>query len=246
MCDPLTIGSAALSAGSMAANNSAQNRVAKARRNAMEAERARQQAYEAEAGALNEQSQGRYKGFQNKQAAKTAQLADFFTSQNQGLPAGSEANGAPAEIMPSAGTNNIVAQEVAKQKGKAKTFSDQQGRALANMRGFGDLLADNSRLQARDASQIGQIGGFMRGSSAVLPFELEHANARGAGMQTLGSILGAAGQLGMAAGLSGGSDRLFGVTNNVPAGGYGPYQATNPNNGVLQGSGSLFNIWSRQ
>lgn len=243
MCDPLTIAGAALSAGSMVANNAAENRIAKARKNATEAERIRQRGYESEAAALNDQSQGRYKNFQGKQADKTAQLADYFTGQNQGLPTGSEANGAPAEVMPTSGANNIVTQEIAKQKGKAKAFGDQQGRALAAMRGFGDLLADNSRLQARDASQIGQIGGFMRGSSAVLPFELEAANAKGAGMQQFGSILGAAGQLGIGAGLSGGSDRLFGITNSQVIGPQLP--GTDPN-GIVKGSGSLYNIFARQ
>jgi hypothetical protein len=67
MCDPVTIGGIALSAGSMVMNNMAQAKVDKAREGAMTAERIRQNQLDQEAMALNAQSQGRYEDFQGQQ-----------------------------------------------------------------------------------------------------------------------------------------------------------------------------------
>jgi hypothetical protein len=72
------------------------------------------------------------------------------------------------------------------------------------LRAFGDILGDTSRLQARDASQVGTIGSFKRGSSAVLPLELDEANHAGDGMKVFGDLLGGFGGIATSAGLSGG------------------------------------------
>ncbi|AAL44650.1 hypothetical protein EN41_19925 [Agrobacterium tumefaciens] len=61
--------------------------------------------------------------------------------------------------------------------------------ALGRLRAFGDVLGENSRLQARDASQIGQIGGFKRGSSNVMAYELDAANQKGNGLKLFGDAL---------------------------------------------------------
>lgn len=207
MCDPLTIGGIALSAGSMIANNVAQGQVASARKGAMTAERIRQDGLQKEANALNDQSRDRYSDFQADQQQKVQQLSDYFKGQNQAVP--QQAN-TPTETIPTA-SSNIVVQEQAKQSGKAKQYGDQQASALGNLRGFGDLLADKTRLQARDASQVGTIGGFMKGSNAVLPLELDAANNKGAGMRMFGDILGGLGSIGTAAGIAKGNYNLFGL-----------------------------------
>lgn len=202
MCDPLTIGSIALTLGSAGANYMAQNQVDDARSGALAAERIRQGQYDQEAAALNTQSQGRYEDFGAKQGERAKSLGEMFTA-------------APAELPPTAApmpasSSNLVVQAENKARGEARDRTNQIGGALGNLRSFADLLGDTSRLQGRDASQIGQIGGFKKGSSAVLGQELEAANSAGGGTKMLGDILGGLGRVGMMAGLSGAGGGLFG------------------------------------
>jgi hypothetical protein len=194
MCDPLTIGGLALSAGSMAANTMAQNKIAKARSGAMAAERMRQQQYEAEAQGLNDKSRKSYDGFGGQQADKASSLAGMF-KQDAPVQTG--------ETAPQS-ASNIVVREQAKQGEKAKAYGDQQATALGNLRSFGDVMGGLGRSQARDAMGVAQIGGFMRGSANVLPYELEAANSKGNGMKMFGDLLGAGGQIAMGMGLRGG------------------------------------------
>lgn len=169
----------------------------------MAAERIRQGGLDQEAQNLNTQSQDRYQNFEGQQADKAASLADYFTGQEVAPP--SEEAALPMS------SNNLVVREAAKQKAEAKAFTDKTGTALGSLRSFGDLLGDTSRLQARDASQIGQIGGFKRGSSNVLGYELEDANSAGNGLKLFGDLAGGTGGLLTSSGLSGGSiSGLFG------------------------------------
>jgi hypothetical protein len=199
MCDPVTIAGAVLTGAGMAANSAAAGQVAKARNGAMQAERIRQQAYDQETAALNTQSQNRYQDFGGQQEQKAKSLGDYFNAQN--TTAAPAAPDAPAATAP-ASSSNIVVAEQAKQGDKAHAYSQQQGNALGNLRSFGDLLGGIGLQQARDAGYIGQIGGFKKGSSGVLDFELDSANHKGDGTKQLGDILGGLGQIGLSAGLS--------------------------------------------
>lgn len=216
MCDPLTIAGAALSVGSTVANVAAANKAAKARNDALAAERIRQGTLDQEAQALNVQAQDRYTGFEAKREEKAAALGDYFAPPAEN----SEANNAAA-ALPS-GANSIVTREMAKQSDEARAFTDQQGAALASLRSFGDMLGDTSRMQGRDASLVGQIGGFKRGSSNVVPLELEAAAQKGQGLRVLGDILGGIGGISLNAGLTGSKigGSLFGgggTTSYAPA-----------------------------
>lgn len=205
MCDPLTIAGIALTGVSTAANYMAQSRVQDARDDAMAAERIRQQGLDREADAINEQSQDRYEDFEGKQTETSNSLADYFVDQEMEAPT------ADAALPPTA--SNIVVQEQQKQQDKAKAFTDKTGAALGQLRSFGDLLGDTSRLQARDASRIGQIGRFKQGSSNVLGYELDAANSAGGALGMIGDIAGGLGGVATSAGLSGGSlGNLFGGT----------------------------------
>lgn len=161
----------------------------------MAAERLRQQGLDREAAALNVQSQDRYKDFEGQQEGRGAELADYFTGQEVAEPS--------AEAALPTSASNVTVREESKQRGKAKDFTDRTGAALGELRAFGDVLGGIGRLQARDASQIGQIGGFKQGSSAVLPYELDEANQKGAGLRMLGDVLGGLGGFTTTAGLSG-------------------------------------------
>ena len=204
MCDIATIAGFALSAASAGINAAAQAKVQRARDDAMAAERIRQNSLDKEAQALNVQSQDKYKDIQGQQDQKASELGDFFKGQEVAPPPATEA------VPQSA--SNIVVQEQAKQQGKAKEFTDQTGQALGNLRSFGDLMAGLGREQSRNASLIGQVGGFKRGSSGVLSYELDDANRAGDGLKLFGDLLGGAGSIATNYGLSGtGGGGLFGA-----------------------------------
>ena len=164
----------------------------------MAAERIRQQALDREAKALNTQAQDRYQGFEGQQEERTGRLTELFNARNA-EQAQATAEGS-TETMP-ASQSNIVTQETEKQLGRAKEYADQQGAALAGLRSFGDVLGELSLGTARDASYVGQIGDFKRGSSNVLPYELEAANQKGGSLKLLGDILGGVGTTMTTAGL---------------------------------------------
>ncbi|MFY7925562.1 MAG: hypothetical protein ACOVN5_07110 [Aquidulcibacter sp.] len=190
----MTIAGVALSAGSAIANNAAQQKVQRARDDAMAAERIRQKGLDQEAAALNAQSQDRYTEVDAKQAEKSASLADFFTGQDVAEPSAEAA-------VPTTASNITVAEEN-KQRQSAKNFTDRSGAALGELRSFGDLMGSIGRLQARDAGQVGQIGGFKQGSSGVLSYELDEANQKGAGLRLFGDLLSAGAGIATNAGLS--------------------------------------------
>lgn len=209
---PLT--SLFLLGGSTLLNTIAANKQNAARDAALGAERQRQKQLDAEAAALNNQSRERYTDFEGQQADAGAQLGDYFTKAPQSAEAAmGEANVSAAGVMPSA-TNDIVTQEIAKQTGRAKAFTDQQGTARGNLRAFGDLLGGISLDQARDAGQVAQIGGFKAGSSGVLPYELDAAARKGAGLQLFGDLLGGIGSIGLNAGITQG---VMNGTMNLPS-----------------------------
>ena len=215
MCDPATLTGLALTAGSTVVNTIAANKAASAREDVLAAERIRQGQLDREADALNVQSQDRYKNAEGQQQAKARDLSEFFTGPNTA----GEANDAAASVMPS-DTSDITVREMQKQTNAAQDFTGQQAASLAALRSFGDMLGDNARLQARDASLIGQVGGFKRGSSGVTPLELDAASQKGAGLRFFGDLLGGAGSLATNYGLTrGGATPIFGAKSATTSGG---------------------------
>ncbi|KQO69541.1 hypothetical protein ASF22_02725 [Methylobacterium sp. Leaf87] len=216
MCDPVTLGSAALMGASTLANSAASGQQARARDKALGAERQRQGELQRQAEGVQEKSRGRYDDFAGKEDARAGKLGAYF---NKGLgeepTAVGAGSGAPSDALPASGSN-LVVQEQAKQGGKARAYGQQQGAALGELRSFGDLLGETSRGQARDAGEIGQINNFRQGSAAVTPYELEAANAKGSGLKLFGDLLGGAGQIGMTAGLT---KNVAGVGGAAPAAG---------------------------
>lgn len=162
----------------------------------MAAERIRQGGLDRQAAAINRQGQDRFGDFVAKQGQSASDLGDYFTGQKID-------SGAPLPSLPPS-SSNITVREEARQRGKADAFGRQQGQALGELRAFGDVLGNLSRLQARDAGSIGQIGSFKAGSSGLVPFELENANSAGDGAKLFGDVLGLAGTVALGKGLSAG------------------------------------------
>lgn len=199
----MTIAGIALTAGSTVANSIAQSKVAKARDQALAAERIRQGGLDQEASALNAQSQDRFEGFGDQQQARATELGDYFAAQK--IEQGGEDADAAMEQNVAPTSSNLTIREEQKQRGAATDFADRQGAALGQLRSFGDLLGEKSMQNARDFGQIGQIGGFKRGSSSIVPLELEQANKAGDGAKLFGDILGLGGGLLASGGLGGGA-----------------------------------------
>lgn len=167
----------------------------------MAAERIRQGGLDREAQALNDVSRDRYNDFEGQQGDKASELGQYFTDQKMDAAGANEATAAE-QVVPQSGSALTVREE-SKQRGKATDFTNTQGEQLGKLRAFGDVLGGISREQARDAGTIGQIGGFKRGSSNIIPLELEQANQAGAGLNMLGDILGLGGSFAVSKGLGG-------------------------------------------
>lgn len=166
------------------------------------AERIRQNRYDQETTALNNQSQDRYVGFEPQMEDRAATLGDYLGSSVAPDP-----NSTTPSALPSS-SSGVVNQETAKQRGEAQGFVDQQVGALADMRSFGDLLGEVSLLQGRDASKIGTIGGFKRGSQGITPLELNEASKAGDGSRLFADLLGGAGTIATGYGIGGGTSNL--------------------------------------
>jgi hypothetical protein len=210
LCDILTLGGLALSGASAFANAQAQSQIQNARDDAMAAERIRQQKYDTQADALNTQSQDRYQDIKGQQDKTSKKLGDYFGEQATAKQANSAAPN--VQMAMPASSSNITNAAEKSARGQARSFTNQQAGALGQLRSFGDLLGGIGREQAQDASLIGQIGGFKRGSSNVLPLELEAANQKGGGWKLFGDLAGGFGGLALNSGLTGGGQNLFGMS----------------------------------
>jgi hypothetical protein len=209
LCTPILLAGAALAVGSAVANTIATNQQTQARNDVLAAERIRQSGFDQQTQAINNQSRDRYVDFVPQQEAKAAALGDILAQRVN------DPNSAAATVMPSS-SSSVVNQEIGKQTDKAQQYVDQQGGALANMRSFGDLLGEISSKQARDASQVAQIGGFKQASENLQPLELDNASHAGDMAKFIADIMqGGATVAGASAGLPGGSfwtNNLFAPT----------------------------------
>lgn len=187
--------------GSIAANTIGNRKAQNALAGAQAAERTRQRQFDNESFALNEAAQSRYADMPAKIETKAGDLAEMFAAPAQEQPA------QPVITTPESTSNIVTSRENAAMT-KAKGETDARATNLGNLRAFGDILGDASRMQGRDAGQLGLIGSMRRGSQSILPLELEAAQNKGAGFRLLGDILsfagGAFGPGGMAAGGLGG------------------------------------------
>lgn len=243
MCDPLTISGIAAGIGSAALNSMAQSKVQRARDDALAAERIRQTGLDREAQALNVQSQDRYQDVAGQQDQRSDKLGDYFTDQQitQGTANVQATQDMANSVLPTSGSNITVSNE-ARKRGEAQAFTDAQGRALGELRAFGDLLGEIGRGQSRDASLIGQIGGFKRGSSGVLPYELDQASSAGDSLKSFGDLLALGGSVATSAGVNG--VRIPGFTSEAFAG-YADPNVRVSGTGVVPAKGpvSYFNIY---
>lgn len=196
MCDPLTIGSAALTAfgtyQQYQSQKKAQQRVENAIRTTGEAnERLRQ---ESQQRVL--QSADRYNrdDFDQLQSDETQKLAQKFTDPiSQGALPGEYYGGAQSE-----NTQRYLEDK----NSKANEYSQGIAEALANLRGFGQALGVNQRDTTRAGEVVGVNQNKEAGNNAVLPVQIEAARQSAA--NPIADLFVGVGSAGLSAGLSSG------------------------------------------
>lgn len=225
----LALGAALTGGGIFATSRGEQQRI-RARNNRVAAERARQDDFAEKAAAQNAAARDRYRDAEAQQQTKASELQALFrdapTTANGAL---ADANVSAASVLPSA-TSDVLVREQGKQQAATEAFTGQQADARARLRSLGDLFGDLGTATARDAGYIGQTNAARQGSASVLPYELEAANQKGAGLRLLGDVLKGFGSIaltGGAAGFGGFGSSLAGVGGGSAAAG-GAAAATLP------------------
>jgi hypothetical protein len=191
MCTPLV--ALALTAAGTAATAAGVRKAQKAQAGAREAERTRQKGFQSEADARAAENlastnkgatdSGMAKAEGERKAASDAAVAE--------VRAPVEATG--ANLAGDGSAAKLVAGENATQAAKGLGYAIQQGAAKAKLAGFNDVGFENALMNARTNQDIARIANFAKGSSDVLPVELEAAAQKGQGLRTLGSVLSTAG-----------------------------------------------------
>jgi hypothetical protein len=207
-------------AGSAVANTIGARQQEKALASMQAAERARQKQFDDQSFALNTASQNRFADVPGQMETKATDLAEMFAAPSQEAPA------EPIITTPASSSNIVMSREGAAMD-KAKGETDARAANLGNLRAFGDVLGTASRMQGRDAGQLGLIGSMRRGSQSVLPLELEAAMTKGRGLRTLGDILSAGSML-TGSGMAGGMADSIGAFFNPAAMRSSPTPRPNP------------------
>lgn len=161
-------------------NQRSQNAIA----GTINSERARQKKLDEEAFAVNDRSRDQYQGAEGNIADRSGELADMYMDATETAPT------TPIGALPQSDSNLVVSGDIAQgEKTRLGTMDDARRRA--DFQSFGSYFGDMNRTQARGAGEIGMLGGFKRGSSSVLPSELDVAAMKGKNWMMLGDLLNA-------------------------------------------------------
>jgi len=200
MCNPVIFALALTAAGS-AAQAAGARKAAKAMAGARTAESIRQKGFQDQANAVVDDSlnksgkdatdKGMADAAAQRAAASDAAVADVRAPR--------EATG--TNLAGDQTANAVMASEGDVAAAKNLGYATQQGRAKANLLSFNDVTFNNAINNVKAGQKLNTVGNFMRGSSNVLPIELEAASQKGEGLKTLGTMLSTAGSVvGMGAG----------------------------------------------
>jgi hypothetical protein len=200
MCNPAIFALALTAAGS-AAQAAGARKAAKAMEGARIAESIRQKGFQSQADSINSESLSKSgrdmtdKGMAESAAARSAASDAAVADVRRPV----EATG--SNLAGDQTANQVMATEGDLAAAKNLNYATQQGRAKANMLSFNDVTFQNAINNIRSGQQLNTVGNFMRGSSNVLPIELEAASRQGDSLKTLGTTLSTAGSVvGMGAG----------------------------------------------
>lgn len=211
MCEPISITAAVLSAAGAAAQMYGQSQAKRAMNNANEAELLRQKGFTNESLAKFDSSlkynQGADQQVREKDASNALNNQFQQTIEQTLMPAAGA--GMASDSAPKA-----IADSYREAMDGAKTRLQSQLAAKAALGGFGTMLNNTQIQNANVANAQNMLGGFMRGSSAVLPLELQKASHAGDRMNNLGMALQALGSL---AGMYGSATMASNATKSLGA-----------------------------
>lgn len=194
MCDPLTIGSAALTAfGTMQQMNS-QKKAQKGVQNAIAANDAANEKLRADsqAGVMDSTDKFSREKFDEQQQQETQVLDKRFTDNlSQGDLPGEYYGG-----KVSANTQKYTADK----SREGTDYSQEIATALARMRGFDTGLNKNNQAINRSGEKVLMNSNFQQGNNAVLPLTIEAAKQKAS--NPLADIMVGIGGAGLSAGLS--------------------------------------------
>lgn len=191
MCDPVTIGSIAVSAIGAGISGAEQNKLQKqavaSRNAATEAELIRQRGF-------RDQAQPIFQSAVAKQGADQS-LGDLVTAQTerQGAMTGAVQDGA---YQPAAPSNGVANEEVVRQVAKAAGEARDNAMRAGALGGWGDLQFGQGLGMQSVGRQMGTVSDFAGGSVRQLPGEQNAAynNAMAKGTSGIGDILSLAGK----------------------------------------------------
>ncbi|TDX21884.1 hypothetical protein DFO67_1323 [Modicisalibacter xianhensis] len=206
MAFPL-IAALALAAGSAYANNRAADAQQAARRQANQAQLARQRQLQMEADALNENVQER---FQRDNVEE--QMQELAGQEEARAVEAIEEGGeqfSPTDAL-SDDTPAVIRESGEKAKAKSLAEAMRNARSLSALQGYGLAGFENDIALNRNATNLNQINDFARGNQSIFRAELDDAQNAGSGWSSLGQILGAASTAAGAYGAFGGAGALAG------------------------------------
>lgn len=164
------------------ANKQAQDAVNSERQSKMNLERQRQSAIGEKVKARMEQElQNQARPQQEQQLEKDVQTREAAYAPAAGTGDYVASPSAPKEVR----SDMAVRMVDALKRGR------QQAGALAKLGARSDQAFDNNLALAHSAQDLNTFGGFSRGSSAVLPYELQGANGKGDSWRTVADVANA-------------------------------------------------------
>lgn len=226
----------ALAAGSAYSNNRAQSAQEDARRQANQAQMARQRRLQAEADALNE---GTQENFERENVEQ--QMADIGLREEERAAQSIEEGGeqfSPTDAL-SDDTPEVIRESGEKAKAKSLAEAMRNAKSLSALQRYGLAGFENDMDLSRNATQLSNIGDFAQGNQGIFQAELSDAQNAGEGWSNLGQILGAAGMAvggygAMAGGAAGGASSM-GAAGSAPVG-YGSGFGAAANTGTYAGA----------
>lgn len=186
MClDPVSI---ALAAGQTLMNSTAASKVSKAQAAAYGAQAERNRGYQAQSDkVMNEQAIPNFTVENQNRVLADAQAERLADSES--LAGG----GYDLPTADSASSN--YKSELAKIIADRVSEGRSQAEAATRIGSYGDLGVNNANLLTDTGLQIGTIGTNAQKDAAILPFELQAAQRKGAKYSMLGDLFGGAGML---------------------------------------------------
>lgn len=188
MCNPMAIGAVMLVAGTAMKYRADQQREADMRK-VQRRETERQDRYYAEAAGNLSKNRDSYTR-QNVEQKMADAAAERQAQYNMAEAVAPRANEAPAGAN---GGNQVINDVFSRILSDAKGQAANQGARRAELASFGDTMGENAIENNRRSGEIGMLGSFSKGSSAVMPIELQHEMSRGRPLSTIGGMMQAFG-----------------------------------------------------